>query len=344
MSPALEALGERSRLADAVYERLRQAIFAGEIAPGSRLSIPGLAGRLGVSRSPVREAVLRLVRDGLAVDQPRRGVALIVLDAQNLLPVYEVRAVLEGLAARAAAARVAAARAGGTVAGPGPVTGAGPAGGTGPAGDSGPAGDPGPVTGQLARLTDAVAVHAATVADNDLAAAREADLAFHRLTRELAGNAPLSGFLDQIQDKVRLAMATTLITPGPSLALADHRAIFEAIASGDPDLAEERAKAHVTRLEAALAAAAHQVGRAPGAAQDAGGTDGQHGAGGQRPAGSPASADGQRPAGKERAAGSHGSADGRRAAGSQGSADGQRGQRPAGGRSSRRGSRDGARG
>ena len=243
MSSALEALGERSRLADAVYERLRQAIFAGEIAPGSRLSIPALAGRLGVSRSPVREAVLRLVRDGLAVDQPHRGVALIVLDAQNLIPVYAVRAVLEGLAARAAAARVAAAGASGAVTGPDTAAGAAPADGAGL------------VSGQLARLADVVAVHAAKVADHDLAAAREADVAFHRLTRELAGNAELSGFLEQIQDKVRLAMATTLITPGPSLAVADHRAIYEAIASGDADLAEARAKAHVTRLEAALAAA-----------------------------------------------------------------------------------------
>jgi DNA-binding GntR family transcriptional regulator len=71
----------------------------------------------------------------------------------------------------------------------------------------------------------------------------------------MAGNAQLTAFLEQIQDKIRLAMATTLVTPGPSLALAEHREIYQAIQAGDPDLAQARAVRHVARLRAALAAA-----------------------------------------------------------------------------------------
>jgi DNA-binding GntR family transcriptional regulator len=240
------SIGERTRLADAAYARLRQAIFTGQVPPGTRLSIPAIAARFGVSRSPVREAVLRLVHDGLAAGEPHKGVAVIVLNARQLVPVYEVRAPLEGLAARLAAASGHTASSGHAA----------------PDGHAAPGGRP--PDGGLTRLTRAVAGHAAAVDAGDLPAARDADVLFHRITREMAGNPQLISFLDQIQDKILLAMASTLLTAGPALALADHRAICEAIVAGDPDLAEARASAHVTRLRDALAASPQRPGAAAG--------------------------------------------------------------------------------
>uniref|UniRef100_UPI00286E338F GntR family transcriptional regulator n=1 Tax=Deinococcus sp. TaxID=47478 RepID=UPI00286E338F len=61
------------RVVDQVRQSLRNAIMNGELPPGTRLSVPDLARRLNVSRSPVREAVLQLVSEGLAVEHSRRG-------------------------------------------------------------------------------------------------------------------------------------------------------------------------------------------------------------------------------------------------------------------------------
>src|SRR3954462_11258338 len=88
------------RTVDAVRAALQTAIRRGELKPGDALSVPDLARRLNVSRSPVREAVLHLVADGFAVEAPRRGVALRTLDERDLVQIHEMREVLEGLAAR----------------------------------------------------------------------------------------------------------------------------------------------------------------------------------------------------------------------------------------------------
>ncbi len=95
-----------SRVVDVVRERLRAAILSGELAPGTRLSVPELAKRLEVSRSPVREAVLLLVGEGLAVEHTRRGVEVARLELADLLELYELRGAIESLAARHAAAHM----------------------------------------------------------------------------------------------------------------------------------------------------------------------------------------------------------------------------------------------
>ena len=69
----LRRLPPSDGIADTVYETLRDAIFSGAVPPGTKLSVPAIAVRLGVSRSPVREAVLRLKQEQLANYEPRRG-------------------------------------------------------------------------------------------------------------------------------------------------------------------------------------------------------------------------------------------------------------------------------
>src|SRR6478609_5245849 len=96
----LAALAPSGRIVDAVQESLRQAIFAGALRAGEALSVPELARRLNVSRSPVREAVLGLVAQGLAVEQPRRGVVVATIAADDLVAIHEVREFLEAGAAR----------------------------------------------------------------------------------------------------------------------------------------------------------------------------------------------------------------------------------------------------
>lgn len=85
------------------YLRLLDEIRAGHLIPGDRLRETELAARLGVSRTPIREAIRQLESDGLVTHVPRHGASLRKLDYAEVMELYEMRAVLEGTAARLAA-------------------------------------------------------------------------------------------------------------------------------------------------------------------------------------------------------------------------------------------------
>jgi len=90
-------------LTEQVYQRLLNAICDGELVPGARLTQEDLAAALDVSRQPVLQALRLLKKDGFVIDAGRRGLQVAPLEAQAITQVYEVRAVLDGLAARRAA-------------------------------------------------------------------------------------------------------------------------------------------------------------------------------------------------------------------------------------------------
>lgn len=92
-------------LTEQVYERLLNAICSGALAAGARLTQEELAASLHVSRQPVLQALRLLKRDGVAIDAGRRGLIVAPVDPVVIQGVYEVRAALEGLAARLAALR-----------------------------------------------------------------------------------------------------------------------------------------------------------------------------------------------------------------------------------------------
>lgn len=93
------------RASDRVYERLRDEILDGELAPGAVLAEVEQSTRLGVSRTPVREAFSRLVADGLLAAQSPRVLAVTALTAERIRAVYELRQALESAAAALAARR-----------------------------------------------------------------------------------------------------------------------------------------------------------------------------------------------------------------------------------------------
>lgn len=86
-----------------IYLRLIEEIRRGDLLPGARLRETRLAERMGLSRTPVREAIRALEADGLVVHMPRQGAVVRVLDRGEVMELYEMRAVLEGTAARMAA-------------------------------------------------------------------------------------------------------------------------------------------------------------------------------------------------------------------------------------------------
>lgn len=198
------------RVADRIYAQLREEVFAHELRPGTRLSVPRLAERFGVSRSPVREATQRLVQDGLATEAPRRGCVVTTVTAEEMLPLYEVREVLEGLAARLAADRAS--------------------------------------REDLTRLHAEFRSHQQAVERGDVRAHIGHDLAFHALLREVAGNADLRTALDRVQGKVAIAMLSADHASWPAKAIGEHRAILDAVIAADGSAAEAAARAHIARI------------------------------------------------------------------------------------------------
>lgn len=105
MTVPLAKLPARLDYVDAVYKVLLDAITDGSLAPGVRITQEQIAEQLDVSRSPVLQALRLLKKDGLVQDAPGRGVQVTPLSVDWIAKVYEVRGVLDALAARLAARR-----------------------------------------------------------------------------------------------------------------------------------------------------------------------------------------------------------------------------------------------
>lgn len=101
-----DGMNEYLPLRDVVFKTLRNAIITGELIPGERLLEISLAKRLGVSRTPVREAIRKLELEGLVVMIPRRGAHVASISRKGLCEVMEVRNVLEEFAAQLACDRI----------------------------------------------------------------------------------------------------------------------------------------------------------------------------------------------------------------------------------------------
>ena len=138
-------MNEYLPLRDVVFNTLRKAILKGELKPGERLMEIALAERLGVSRTPVREAMRKLELEGLVVMIPRRGAQVANITEKDLNDVLEVRIALENLSIENACARM--------------------------------------TEEQLAELWKAAKDFEATMAEGNLVKLAEADVAFHEVIR-----------------------------------------------------------------------------------------------------------------------------------------------------------------
>jgi len=206
-------LGEA--LAEQAYELLRDAVISQQIPAGARLSVPELARRLGISRSPVREAIARLVHERLAISEVRRGAVVASVSREDLIEIYDVREVLEGLACRLAAERI--------------------------------------TDQELAALDQLVVSHRSAVDAGDVAEHMMLDQSFHAAIRAATHNSRLVEGLDRLQGQIRMAMATTRRSPGGmKQALAEHEEVLAALRRRDPGLAEQVGRGHIARLRREL--------------------------------------------------------------------------------------------
>lgn len=237
---------EKRTLADDAYAELKSRIMRSELAPGAKLSIDGLAKQLAFSQTPIREALARLESEGLLARRPLSGytVAPLLSDAE-FADLFDLRMMLEPLAARRAAERVPGGDEAATAVGP---LRRGPA---------GPGAD---------RL-DAPGLRAAARTpppSADKLLFTDADRRFHNEVADLSGSVQLAKAIRRLDAHLHLHRA--YIEPeGIGETEAEHLAVADAIIAKKPLAAEEAMRRHLersrTRHAAAFTAAAEAAPR-----------------------------------------------------------------------------------
>jgi DNA-binding GntR family transcriptional regulator len=199
----------RSR-ADFVYDSLRDAISDGRIAGGERVREEEVARNLGVSRTPVRQALQRLQERGILILGPGRGLMVAQLGHEQVLELYAMREVLEGSAARFAARNATAAE-----------------------------------VKTLYELQEQL-----RTADRDDMLHITLNRRFHQAIYEAAHNRYLMQTLDSLNDSFALLRSSTFRLPlrGRN-SDEERRRIIEAIDKRDPELAEQEARAHIVQSQ-----------------------------------------------------------------------------------------------
>jgi len=201
-----------SSTADALYATLESAILAKEIPPGVPLREELLGSIFSVSRTPVREVLVRLVSTGLLTRDERGRLCVEEITAERVLEVYTVRTTLEGLCARVCAQV-----------------------------------QPRALVGQLEKFNDLMLERAGR-GDYDGAAA--ANISFHAAIANGTRNQVLIDFMSTIHSWVGRIANTTLSTPGRAEeAHGQHRQIIDAIRNHQPEAAEKAALTHMKDAE-----------------------------------------------------------------------------------------------
>jgi DNA-binding GntR family transcriptional regulator len=188
--------------AEQAYRALKALILSNQLPAGSQLLEQEAALRLGMSRTPVREAMVRLEQDGVVEIRPRHGMRVLPVSAADMREIYEVLTSLEATAAEMVARR-------------------------------------GVSEGELAQLQQAVSDMDAALALDDLDAWATADQRFHSLLVELTRNQRLQQIVTQLGEQAhRARMLTLRLRPKPVGSNRDHAMLVAAIAARDAELAK----------------------------------------------------------------------------------------------------------
>ena len=199
-------------LRDVVFNTLREAILKGDLEPGERLMEIALANRLGVSRTPIREAIRKLELEGLVVMIPRRGAQVASITKKDLQDVLEVRSSLEVLATELACERINAE--------------------------------------QLDALKGALNRFEEVLGSGDVSVIARADVDFHDVIFSATGNARLVQILNNLREQMyRYRLEYLKDFSSHARLLEEHRQLMEAIAARDQKNAAMIIKAHIENQE-----------------------------------------------------------------------------------------------
>jgi DNA-binding GntR family transcriptional regulator len=206
----MKVIETQPKLVEQVYEAILAEISEGKLAPGARIIQEQIAHDLGVSRQPVQQALLLLRNHGVLRDAPGRGLIVSPMDLDFVRNMYEVRAVLEGLAFRMAAET-----------------------NPGRAGKQGPAlienGRKAVTTGSFARMIDA-------------------DMKFHSFIYELSGNPLIAPAMESNWTYTRRVMGEVLMRDEHPRDIWDqHERMLQMVINGEADDVEKMARQHITQ-------------------------------------------------------------------------------------------------
>ena len=218
--PAAPELGQTA------YRRLREAIATGQFHPNERLVEASVATRLGVGRTAVRAALVRLDQEGLVTLEPNRGARVRLISDREALEIEEVRAALEGMLARRAASRATAT--------------------------------------DLRDLRQVIVEMRQRVEKHDAIGYSDLNARFHQRIWAAADHATASRLVGSLKSQSIRLQYQTILRPGRTeRSLREHEAIFNALKAHDPEGAEEAMLAHLAEVLETLRWAIDGLHRAP---------------------------------------------------------------------------------
>lgn len=202
-------------LRDVVFNTLRKAILTGQLKPGERLMEVHLADKLGVSRTPIREAIRKLELEGLVVMIPRRGAEVAQITEKSLNDVLEVRRALDALSVELACDRI--------------------------------------TDGEIAALKNACDEFEKAVKGKDVSVIAKADVALHDIIVQAAGNQRLQQLVNNLAEQMyRYRFVYIKDESQHEKLVAEHKEIYESIASRDKERASAAAKLHIDNQEKSI--------------------------------------------------------------------------------------------
>lgn len=204
-------------LRDVVFNTLRQAILTGELKPGERLMEIHLANRLGVSRTPIREAIRKLELEGLVTMIPRRGAEVAQITEKSMKDVLEVRRTLDALSAELACERISPA--------------------------------------EEEALKNACLSFEEAVKTKDTKLIAKADVALHDIIAAATGNQRLIQLINNLAEQMyRYRFEYIKDASQHERIIKEHRIIYESIVKKDKEAASNMAKTHIDNQEKAVIA------------------------------------------------------------------------------------------
>ena len=202
-------------LRDVVFNTLRQAILTGELKPGERLMELHLADRLGVSRTPVREAIRRLELEGLVTMIPRKGAEVARITEKSMSDVLEVRRTLDALCAELACDRI--------------------------------------TPESLAALKKACDHFEQCIGTHDAKKIAEADVSLHDIIVEATGNQRLIQMVHNLSEQMyRYRFEYIKDSSQHDTLVKEHRIIYQSIVDKDKDTAAAAARLHIDNQKKAI--------------------------------------------------------------------------------------------
>ncbi|MGO5165004.1 MULTISPECIES: GntR family transcriptional regulator [unclassified Candidatus Paralachnospira] len=203
-------------LRDVVFNTLRRAILRGELVPGQRLMEIRLADQMGVSRTPVREAIRKLELEGLVVMVPRKGAEVAHISGKNLRDVLEVRRALEELAGELACERMSAE--------------------------------------DFKKLEQANLKFASVLDSDDITVLGQADEEFHGLIYQATDNDRLVQMVNHLREQMyRYRIEHLKNKSQRTILLQEHQDIMRALAARDVEAVRRAIRAHINKQEAQIA-------------------------------------------------------------------------------------------